>query len=76
VSKRDSQILQGLLDQGFELVSGNTHWKLRAPDGTMVTACMSMGRGRALLNFQAYLRRMGYDLFPPKRGSKGRSGRS
>lgn len=76
MARRDSQLLQGLLDQGFVLVSGNHHWKLRSPEGHMVTACMSMGRGRALRNFQANLRRIGYELYPPKRGSAGRSGRS
>ena len=68
------QMIRNLKQQGFTIQARNSHIKMRSPEGHMVSVPNSMGKGRALKNMEAELRRIGYSLCKTKVG--GRTGRS
>lgn len=65
---KPGKIIKALEQQGFTLVSVRNHVKLRSPEGKLLVMPTTFGEGRGLRNTRAQIRRLGYDITPPKRG--------
>lgn len=68
-SRGSNWIVKRLKQLGFTLVSTNKHTKMRSPEGEIIIIAGSASANNNVRHITALVRRMGYELLPPKVGN-------